>query len=126
MKREEFEKLVEEALALMPKEFLAKLDNVAIVIEDRASKEQSGRSRHGSRQVLLGLYEGIPLTKRGSGYGEVLPDKITIFQKTIEAEYATADEVRRAVRDTIWHEIAHHFGSDEAGARSAGKKARLR
>lgn len=123
MKREEFEKLVGEALALIPQEFMSKLDNVAIVIEDRASKERGRRSRLGSNQFLLGVYEGIPQTKRGAGYGNVLPDKITIFQKTIEAECTTVEEIRHKVRDTIWHEIAHHFGSDEAGARNAGRKA---
>jgi predicted Zn-dependent protease with MMP-like domain len=123
MKREDFEKLVEEALSLIPEQFQGKINNVAIVIEDRPSKEQSRQSRLGSNQTLLGLYEGIPQTRRGSDYGNVLPDKITIFQKTIEAECATLDEIRHKVRDTIWHEIAHHFGSDEVGARSAGKKA---
>lgn len=123
MKREEFEKLVEEAVALIPAKFLGQLNNLAIVIEERASKEQRRRSHLAKDQVLYGLYEGIPLTERNSNYGNVLPDKITIFQNTIEADCTNDDEVRRAVRDTVWHEIAHHFGSDEQGARAAGKKA---
>jgi predicted Zn-dependent protease with MMP-like domain len=123
MKREAFEQLVEEALALIPPEFLAKLDNVAIVIEDHASKEQRRQSHLAGNQVLLGLYEGIPQIARGAGYGSVLPDKITIFQKEIEAQCRTDEEVRLRVRDTVWHEIAHHFGSDEGGARRAGRKA---
>ncbi len=123
MTREDFEQLVEEALALMPQEFLDKLDNVALVIEDHASKEQRRQARLSGNQVLFGLYEGIPLVQRGAGYGNVLPDKITIFQKAIEASCTTREEVRLKVRDTVWHEIAHHFGSDESGARQAGKKA---
>ncbi|NTW22714.1 metallopeptidase family protein [Candidatus Falkowbacteria bacterium] len=122
MTREDFEQLVEEALALIPQEFLDKLDNVALVIEDRADKDQRRQARLSGNQVLFGLYEGVPLIQRGAGYGSVLPDKITIFQKAIEANCATREEVRLMVRDTVWHEIAHHFGSDEHGARQAAKR----
>jgi predicted Zn-dependent protease with MMP-like domain len=124
MKREAFEKLVEEGIAMVPEKFLARMDNVAIVIEDRPSAEQLKKMKVGKDYVLFGLYEGIPLTSRTFDYGNVLPDKITIFQKTIEGYAETPEEVRRIVRDTVWHELAHHFGSDEKGAESASRHVR--
>jgi predicted Zn-dependent protease with MMP-like domain len=124
MTREAFEKLVEEGIALVPEKFLAKLDNVAVVIEDRPSAEQLRKMKVGKNYVLFGLYEGIPLISRTSAYGNVLPDKITIFQKTIEGYAETPEEVRGLVRDTVWHELAHHFGSDEKGAESASRHIR--
>lgn len=124
MKREEFEKLVEEGIAMVPEKFLAKLDNVAIVIEDRPSPEQLKRARVGKGNVLFGLYEGIPQISRTFYYGNVLPDKITIFQKAIENYASTPQEIRHIVRDTVWHELAHHFGSDEKGAQAAAKHVR--
>lgn len=124
MKQEAFEKLVEEGIAMVPEKFLAKLDNVAIVIEDRPSAEQLKRMKVGKNYVLFGLYEGVPLISRTFDYGNVLPDKITIFRKTIE-EYAETDqEIKRIVRDTVWHELAHHFGSDEHGAEAAARHVR--
>lgn len=119
MKSEEFEKLVEEGIALLPEQVLAKLDNVAIVIEPRPTKSQRKGVRAGSNTVLFGLYEGIPLTERGAGYAGALPDKITIFREAIEAWARSPEEIRQIVRDTVWHELAHHFGSDEAGAETA-------
>lgn len=121
MTNEEFEKSVDEGIAMIPEKFLAKLDNVAIVIEDQPSPEQLKKAKLGKGYVLFGLYEGIPQTRRTFYYGNVLPDKITIFKKAIEQYAQTSEEVRRLVRDTVWHEVAHHFGSDEAGARAAAK-----
>lgn len=109
MTTEEFESLVSEALEDLPLYFKRKLDNVAIVVEDWPSPEQA-RGR-----FLLGLYEGIPKPKRGAGYSMVLPDKITIFKRPIEL-ISRGDEkmIKNLVFDTVWHEIAHHFGiSDE-------------
>ena len=123
MKRQEFEKLVSEGVSLIPKKFLDKLENVAIVVEDEPTAEQIGKNRENDT-VLLGLYEGIPQTERGSGYLFVLPDKITIFKKAIESMADSDDEIRQIIKETVWHEIAHHFGSDEYGAESAEKKAK--
>ena len=71
-----------------------------------------------SDMTLFGLYEGVPRTKRGSGYSFVLPDKITIFQKPIEEAARDEEHLRRIVRDTVWHEFAHHFGIEEGRVRA--------
>lgn len=123
MNSEIFEKLVEEGIDLLPKKFLERLDNVVIVVEEEANEYQRNKVQLPAGQVLFGLYEGVPLIRRNSAYGNVLPDKITIFKKPIEASCNTVEEIREKVRDTVWHEIAHHFGSDEKGAQKAGKNA---
>jgi predicted Zn-dependent protease with MMP-like domain len=98
---ERFEELASEALASLPPELSVEIDNVAIVVEDEAQ----GRS-------LFGLYQGIPLTKRGgrTSYAGVLPDRITLYQTTICRYCSTEDEVKAQIRKTVIHEIAHHFG----------------
>ncbi|RJQ36384.1 metallopeptidase family protein [Candidatus Parcubacteria bacterium] len=123
---EEFEELVAEGLAAIPERFTKLLDNVAVVIEDEPSLEQRRRMRLSHRMTLFGLYEGIPHTRRGPHYFGVLPDKITIFRKPIIAAADSPDAVRAIVRDTVWHEIAHHFGMDEHRVRAAEKKRRKR
>jgi len=112
-----FEKLVEEGIALISQKFLRKLENVAIVVEDEPSAEQLKKLKLGKGYSLFGLYEGVPQIKRGPHYGMTLPDKITIFQKPIEKFAHSDDEIRQMVRDTVWHEIAHHFGSSEKSLR---------
>ena len=84
MNQEKFNRLVMQAVEDLPQEFLTKLENIDIVIEDYPTLAQLRKSGLGRGETLLGLYEGIPQTKRGSHYGMVLPDKITIFQKSIE------------------------------------------
>ena len=120
--REEFEKIVEEGIGAIPERFLRKLDNVAIVVEDEPQPDQ--RRKLGMRRglTLFGLYEGVPQTSRGPHYGSVLPDKITIFQKPIEEVARDADHIRDIVKNTVWHEIAHHFGMDEARVQRAETK----
>ncbi len=99
-----FEELVAEALDGLPAELGRAMDNVSVFVEEQ--------SRRGN---LLGLYEGIPLTKRYSGYsGMVMPDRITIFRQPICAACQTEDGVVQQVRRTVVHEIAHHFGIDDA------------
>lgn len=111
MDRERFEELVTQAIDSLPEEFLEVLDNIDIVVEDEPTPEQLGRLHHGQ---LLGLYEGVPLTERGAGYGLVLPDKISIFQRPIESTCHSDAEIANEIRSTVKHEIAHHFGiSDE-------------
>lgn len=118
MERKRFEELVAEALASLPEQFRRRLDNVAFVVEaeprQAATREQLIQRGH----LLLGLYQGIPLTRRTSGYSGVMPDKITIFQRVIE-QLAGGKEatIRVLVRDTVFHEIAHHFGMDEQKVR---------
>jgi len=122
MQREEFKKLVAEAIDEIPTEFLAQLKNVVIVVEDEPSDEQLAKLKLRKDLTLLGLYEGVPLTRRNTGYGMVLPDKISIFKNSIELIAPTPAEIKRLVQDTVRHEIAHHFGSGEAGAKKAAKK----
>ena len=94
-----FEELVVEALDGLPDELAAAMDNVAVILDDESPPGE-----------LLGLYEGIPLTERDEGYSFVMPDRITIFVRTICDECASESEVVAMVRDTVVHEIAHHFG----------------
>jgi predicted Zn-dependent protease with MMP-like domain len=122
---ERFEELVNEGIGAIPKRFLEKLENVDIVIEDEPTPYQS--KKLGARKSLLifGLYEGVPKTKRW-GYGQVLPDKITIFKNPIEKVARSEEEIKKIVRDTVWHEIAHHFGLDERGVRELELKRKLK
>jgi predicted Zn-dependent protease with MMP-like domain len=98
--RERFEQLVADALDSLPPELGAEMENVAVLVEDRSE----GRS-------LFGLYEGIPLTKRGpESYAGVMPDRITLYQEEICSVCSTEAEVIAQVRKTVIHEVAHHFG----------------
>ncbi len=121
MDRAEFEKLVSEAIDEIPSDFLAQMKNVAVVVEDEPSQEQLEKLRLRKDTALLGLYEGVPQTRRNAAYGMVLPDKITIFKNPIELVASTPAEIKKIVQDTVRHEIAHHFGSDEIGAKKAAK-----
>lgn len=109
---EQFDQIISAAMDSLPQERIKGLKNVVITYEDEPSPEQLRKQgvRHGSE--LLGLYEGIPLTKRGNGYNLVLPDKITIFKNPILR--VTHDEASFVgqVRKTLWHEIAHYYGLD--------------
>jgi predicted Zn-dependent protease with MMP-like domain len=113
MDAQAFEELVNKAIEGLPSEFAERLDNVAIVVEDTPSRAQLHRSNVAPGNTLLGLYEGIPHTRRGNDYGMVLPDKITIFRKPIEAECRSDDQIVVLVRKVVLHEIAHHFGIDD-------------
>ncbi len=116
MDKEKFEQLVAQAVESLPEEFQEKLQNIDVVIEDLPSRAQLRRARVSRGLILLGLYEGVPLTRRSSNYGMVPPDKITVFQKNIEAKWVGADEmdIREEVQRTVRHEIAHHFGIGDA------------
>lgn len=118
MERSEFERLVAAGIDDIPAKFASKLNNVVVTVEDLPTQEQLGKGKVRAGYTLFGLYEGIPQTRRGSGYTLVLPDKITIFQKPIEAA-AEGDHsvIKQIVKDTVWHEIAHHFGLDEGEVR---------
>lgn len=121
MRGEEFQRLVAEALDELPEEFQKKLDNVDVVVAAHPTKDQMEKVGIGHRQTLFGLYEGVPLTKRDRGYHLVLPDKITIFQRPIEAVCRTKEEIRNLVRQTVMHEIAHHFGIGDERLRELDK-----
>lgn len=112
MDRERFQRLVARAVEELPGEFLAVLDNIDIVLEDRPTRAQTGETERG--YTLLGLYEGVPQTERGAHYGLVPPDKITIFQEPIEGICHSDDEIIAEINRVVKHEIAHHFGIDDA------------
>ena len=119
MERARFERLVAEAIESLPDDFKERLDNVAVVVEHLPSAGEARRfGRRGAR--LLGLYQGQPLTRRDSRYGMAFPDKITIFQGNVEAVSRGDDEIREEVRRTVLHEIAHHFGIDDARLHELG------
>ena len=112
MDRAQFERLVRQALAEIPGEIQAQLENIDLVVDDRPSKDQLIGSGIEEGECLLGLYEGIPLTER-YGYNMVLPDKITLFQRSIEAICSSDAEIVEEIRNTVIHEVAHHFGIDD-------------
>lgn len=118
MERLRFEQLVAEAIDSLPDDFRDKLDNVAVVVEDYPSPRDERRAGHG--RLLLGLYQGQPLTRRDSRYAMAFPDKISIYQANIEAICRTDAEIREQVRTTVLHEIAHHFGIDDRRLRELG------
>jgi len=119
VERARFERLVAEAIESLPDDFKERLDNVAVVVEHLPSAGEARRfGRRGAR--LLGLYQGQPLTRRDSRYGMAFPDKITIFQGNVEAVSRGDDEIREEVRRTVLHEIAHHFGIDDARLHELG------
>jgi len=97
-----FEQLVADALDGLPAELGDAMENVAVTVDDRAPVGE-----------LLGLYEGVPLTDRGDDYSFVMPDRITIFMRTVCDACASEAEVVTMVRDTVVHEVAHHFGIDD-------------
>lgn len=109
---DDFEKIVGEAIDAIPKKYGERLNNVAFVTEDVPTPEQRQKLQLHEGQSLFGLYEGVPLTKRGAGYNLVLPDKITIFKRPMELHSNTLEELREEVRHTVWHEVAHYFGLD--------------
>ena len=117
MESEHFDELVREALDSLPEDFAVLLDNVQVVVQAWPNEEQLDSVGLHHPTHLLGLYEGIPRTRRGTYYGQVVPDKITIFQYPIERICRTDEEVREQVRDTVIHELGHHFGLDEARLR---------
>jgi predicted Zn-dependent protease with MMP-like domain len=119
---EEFENLVRQGIDSIDERFLQKLKNVEIIVEDSPTPFQIEKLKLRGA-LLFGLYEGIPQTKR-EGYGQVLPDKITIFKNPIEQVYFRPEDIKRAVKNTVWHEIAHHFGMDEKQVRQAEIKRR--
>ena len=108
----DFEQCMEEALESLPRDLRDFMSNVAVVVEDEPPPGQP----------LLGLYEGLPLTRRGSAYAGVLPDKITIYRGPLERIYgADSARLRREIRRVVLHEVAHHFGISDDRLREIGR-----
>jgi len=111
--RKEFEQLVAEALASIPRRFRQAMQNIAIVVEDEPSEELLADMEIEPPDTLLGLYQGMPLTERTSAYGNVLPDRVLIFQGPHERAADDEDDLITAIGETLIHEIGHHFGLSE-------------
>jgi len=125
MTREEFEKLIEEEFEkAIPPKFRPHIKNVAFLVEDEPSQELRKKEGLRAGETLLGFYHGIPYPMRGDWYGmgATMPDSITLFQKPIEDEAAHRGDLRRVIRETIWHEVAHLFGMDEHTVRTRESK----
>ena len=117
MDRESFERLVARVVDDLPEEFLIRLENIDIVVEDRPTPDQLLHLELEHGETLLGLYEGVPRTERGWHYGMVPPDKITIFQRSIEAKCRYGGNISAEIQRVVKHEIAHHFGISDARLR---------
>jgi predicted Zn-dependent protease with MMP-like domain len=122
METEAFEEIAARAVEDLPVEFRDLLENVDIVVTDYPDEAQ--RKNAGRRQTLLGLYEGVPKTARGAHYQLVLPDKITLFQKNIEAVCADPGEIPERIKGVVRHEIAHHFGMTDDELRVIERRRR--
>lgn len=119
---EDFHGLVQEAVAQIPPRFADHLNNVAFMVADEPTPQQMHASGilHG-RGLLLGLYEGIPLPRRNSGYSGVLPDVITVYKDAHELISPDLDSLRDQVHQTVWHEVAHYFGLNHGQIRGLEK-----
>ena len=128
MIRKEFERLVaQEFPKAIPEKFRKRIENVAILVEDRPSEETRRGEGLERDETLLGYYRGVPLAARGVDYGvgPTLPDTITLYQIPIEeAAGNDLDAIRRVVRETVWHEVAHHFGFNEEAVRKKERQRR--
>lgn len=122
MDRDAFEKIVQQSFELLPEKFSQELDNVSIVIEDYPGEETVKKMRLRNKHQLLGLYQGIPRSERGTWYGmsPVVPDVISLYQRNIEAVCPNDEMVVEKIREVLIHEIGHYFGMDEDEVRKAG------
>ncbi len=114
LSRRMFETLVERALASIPAELRSRMDNVQIVVEGWPDEAHFAEAGLEAGETLFGLYEGVPLVERGIVAEPLLPDKITIFQGPLEEACESDEEIAEEIRRTVVHEIAHHFGIDDA------------
>ncbi len=113
--------LVGEAIDRLPEEFRERLENIDIVVADAPTREQLKALKEKRGHTLLGLYEGVPLTERTHGYGFVMPDKITIFQRPIEAMCRSDARIVEEIEKVVRHEIAHHFGISDDRLEELGR-----
>ena len=107
---EDFDAIITKAMDELPQEYIEGLNNVAIIYADDPDEYQKQKAHLDGQHMLLGLYEGIPLTQRGAGYSFVLPDKITLFKNSLLAISDTPEKFFQEVKRTLWHEMAHYYG----------------
>ena len=110
MEREKFEKLTEEAMAQIPKKFKKFIENLAVIVEEKPSREIFEKTGSTPLSSILGHYHGVPLKHRGPYYGNIPPDVIVIYQKPIESICSTDEQIKKKVREVVFHEIGHYFG----------------
>jgi predicted Zn-dependent protease with MMP-like domain len=113
MTRREFERLVAEAVTLIPARFRREMKNLSLVVEDEPSRDLLAEMEIEPPDSLYGLYQGTPLTERTWAHGNVLPDRITIYQRPIEEDCEDEDEIRAVIGETLIHEVGHYFGLSE-------------
>jgi len=113
MTREKFERLVVEAITLIPKRFRREMKNLALVVEDEPSIALLQEMEVVPPDSLYGLYQGTPLPERSWGFGNVLPDRITLYQRPIEEDCDDEDDIRAVIGETLIHEVGHYFGLSE-------------
>lgn len=113
MEREKFEKLAEEALAQIPKKFKKLISNLVVLVEEKASREIFEKTGATPLSSILGHYHGVPFKHRGPFYGNIPPDVIVIYQKPVESICSTEEEIKKKVREVVFHEIGHYFGLSE-------------
>jgi predicted Zn-dependent protease with MMP-like domain len=123
MKKEKFETLVEEALDDLPKEFKELIENLVVLVEDQAPPEVYRQTGAHPFSKILGTYQGVPFTHRGPYYGNILPDRITIYQKPIEEICRSDEEIKIQVQKTVLHEIWHYFGRTDREIEQLERKA---
>jgi predicted Zn-dependent protease with MMP-like domain len=126
IRREDFERLVDEAWETIPQSFRDRFSNIAIFVEDEPQPEHLSAAGVPDGYTLLGLYQGHPLSKRGWGYSMARPDRVTLFQGPIERSASSDRDIPQIVYDTLWHELGHHLGMDEKQVRDAEKRRRGR
>jgi len=114
VERQRFEELVSKALEKLPSRFAEQLSNIDVEVRDWPTPGEMRAAGVPPGRLLLGLYRGVPQTRRSQGYNMALPDRIFIYQQPIERVCRSDDEVRERVRRTVLHEIAHHFGWSDA------------
>ena len=124
MDSDRFHRLVARALRSLPSEFRRRLANVAIVVEEEPNPEDIARLGLPPGETVFGLYLGIPLTERSSGYGMVLPDRIAIYRRPLEEACRTERDLIREIRRTLAHELAHHFGLTDEDLRIPSRRRR--
>ena len=122
LSREEFENLTQQVFDALPDLFQQNMENVRIVVEDEPTHETLRKVGLHSSASLLGLYEGVPLNKRGAWYGmyAVVPDKISLYKRNIERGAESIEELTDRIRSVLIHEVAHYYGMSETEVREAG------